>query len=240
MNTQIAAATPGTGFGAPDYRVDGFEPESESVGWDFVAITLNDDMYAVLAAHHTANGRDTYLLCYDRAAIWEDVPGAAEYVAMHIVRDLSGRTFTIDVKRLPTEPLALNWLLSEGCPAGAVKPDQFPGARPADALTSRLEDQLRYSPVGRYTLLDHYTDNPGSFRDGVEVSVLMHDGHPDSAELPYRVFLEQVDPSFESYTVREGAFPTEEAADEWLMTRESPLPLAPEPSGPSTTDSRIG
>ncbi|MFF9560358.1 hypothetical protein ACF1DY_31660 [Streptomyces albus] len=232
MNTQFAAA-------APDYRIDGFEPESESVEWDFDAITLNDDMYAVLATHHTADGRDTYLLCYDKAAVWENAPGTAEYVAVHIARDLIGRTFTIFAERLPTEPLALNWLLSEGCPADAIRPDQFPGPRPADALTSRLQDQLRYSPEGRYTLLYHHTHNPGTFRDGIEVTVLMRDNHPDEAERPYRVFLEKVAPSFESYTVREGAFPTPEAADEWLMNRESPLPLAPEPPCQSGIDSRI-
>lgn len=212
----------------PDYRIDGFEPASDRVDGDFDVATLSDDMYTTLAAHHAPDGRDSFLLCYDSSAIW-DVPGTAEYVGMHIERDVGERTFTFDVTRQPTVPLTQNWLIARGCPPESIEPDTKLGPRPADAVTTRLEEQLRYNPGGRYTLLDHHTHNPGSFEEGVEVSVLLHDAHPDAAERPYRLFLEEATPSFATYTVREGAFPTVEAAHTWLRKRDTPLPLAPQP-----------
>ncbi|WP_211122353.1 hypothetical protein [Streptomyces yatensis] len=215
---------------APDYRIDGFEAASDRVQDDFETVTLCDDMYAGLAAHHTVNGRESFLLFYDGAAVW-DVPGTAEYIGMHIERDLDERTFTFEVSRQPTVPLAQNWLITRGCPPEGIEPDRSVGPRPADALTARLEDQLRYNAEGRYTLLDQYTHNPGTFQGGVAVSILLYDAHPDAMEKPYRLFLEETGPSFETYTVREGAFPTAEAADEWLNTRDTPLPLAPELPG---------
>lgn len=215
---------------SPDYRIDGFEPASDHVEDDFFSAAMFDDTYLPLAAHHTADGRESYLLFYDRSAIW-DVPGMAEYVGMHIERELEQRTFAFDVTRQPTVPLAQNWLITKGCPAKEIEPDADLGPRPADALTARLEERLRYNPEGRYTLLDDHTHNPCSPGEGVEVSLLMYDAHPDAAEKPYRLFLEETAPSFETYIVREGAFPTAEDADEWLRNRDAPLPLAPQPPG---------
>ncbi|MFG3255278.1 hypothetical protein [Streptomyces sp. NPDC048172] len=217
----------------PDYRIDGFEPASNSVAQDFAAVTLSDDMYVELAAHHTKG--NTFLLLHDRAATW-DIPGTAEYVGMRIQRDLFEGTFTFEHIRQPTVPITQNWLISRGCPPEATDLGAAPGPRPADGLTSRLEDVLRANPDGRYTLLDHYTHNPGRFNEGIEVSALVHDGHPDSAERPYRLFLEEVTPSLDTYTVREGAFASAEAADAWLENRDTPLPLAPAP--PRTYDRR--
>ncbi|WP_030611626.1 hypothetical protein [Streptomyces sclerotialus] len=213
---------------APDYRLDGFQPASGRVEDDFHWVTINDDTYAGLAAHHTADGRHSFLLFYDGSAIW-DVPGTAEYLGVHIERDLNAHTFTFESIRRPTVPLAQHWLIHRGCPAGAIEPGGSVGPRPADALTARLEDQLRHHPEGRYTLLDHYTDNPGNFDEGIQVSSLLYDHHPDAADRPYRVFLEETVSSFATYTVREGAFPTAEAANAWMRTRDTPLPLTREP-----------
>ncbi|POX43056.1 hypothetical protein C3486_02210 [Streptomyces sp. Ru73] len=213
---------------APDYRLDGFQPASGRVEDDFHWVTLGDDTYAGLAAHHTPDGRHSYLLLYDGAAIW-DIPGTAEYLAIHIERDLNTGTFTFDAARRPTVPLTQHWLIHRGCPAEAIEPDGSVGPRPADALTARLEDQLRHHPEGRYTLLSHYTDNPGNNAEGIQVSTLLYDHHPDAADTPYRIFLEETVPSFATYTVREGAFPTAEAADTWMRTRNTSLPLTREP-----------
>lgn len=211
----------------PDYRLDGFEPASGAVVGDFLSATQWDDMYTELAAHHTAN--DSYLLFYDRAAIWDNVPGSAEYVGMHIHRDCAEGTFTFESARQPTVPFTQNWLSNRGCPPEAIELDE-PGPRPADALTSQVEDRLRANSGGRYTLLEDYTHNPGIFREGVEISTLVHDAHPGSAERPYRLFLEETTPSLDTYTVREGAFNSAEAADAWLRDRDTPLPLAPAPA----------
>lgn len=218
---------------SPDYRVDGFEAASDRVEDDFFTSTLSDDMYTEVAAHHAPG--DSFLLFYDRAAIWDAVPGTAEYVGMHIQRDLVEGTFTFESAQQPTVPFSQNWLINRGCPPEAIELEE-PGPRPADALTSQLEDRFRATPDGRYTLLEDYTHNPGNLRDGVEVSTLVHDAHPDSAERPYRLFLEETAPSLQTYTVREGAFTTAEEADAWRMNRDTPLPLAPPPA--NTPDRR--
>ncbi|MFE7318251.1 hypothetical protein ACFU7T_34910 [Streptomyces sp. NPDC057555] len=214
----------------PDYRLDGFAPATDQIEDNFFSVTLSDDMFVPMAEHHSSDGRDTYLLLYDRTAIW-DIPGTAEYVTLHITRDIEQRTFDIAHERHPVIPLAQNWLIGQGCPAESVELSENRGPQPADALTARLEDVLRANPDGRYTVVDHFTDNPCSFDFGIEVSTLVHDSHPDSAHAPYRLFLEETTKDFRSYTVREGAFPTAEAADTWTRHRSTLLPLAPAPHG---------
>ncbi|MEU9481192.1 hypothetical protein [Streptomyces sp. NPDC048191] len=216
----------------PDYRIDGFEPATEAVERDFSSVTLSDDMFEPLAEHHSDDGRDSYLLFYDRAAIW-DVPGTAVYVAFHLTRDVDQRTFTFEYERAPVVPLAQNWLIRQGCPPTATMPTLNPGPYPTDELTSRLEDLLRTNPDCRYEVIDHYTDNPGSFGFGTEVRTLVHDSHPDATRAPYLLFLEETAEDFRSYTVREEAFTSAESADAWAMNRNSPLPLAP---GPRSTE----
>jgi hypothetical protein len=49
-----------------------------------------------------------------------------------------------------------------------------------------------------------------------------------AADNPVRVFLEVVGPAARTYTVREGAFPDEGAALQWLEDRGTPLPQPPE------------
>ncbi|MGH4028727.1 hypothetical protein ACQB60_07305 [Actinomycetota bacterium Odt1-20B] len=219
----------------PHYRIDGYEPANERIEDDFYLVTSSDTMFVPLADHHSTDGRHSYLVCYDASAIW-DLPGTAEYVAFHITRDIAQRTFTFDYARHPVAALAQNWLIHEGCPPEAIELTDPNGPRPADALTTRLEDQLRANRDGRYTVIDHYTDNPASLDVGVEVRAFVHDSHPDSASAPYRLFLEETAKDLRSYTLREGAFATAEAADDWAMERSSPLPLAPAP--PSDAERR--
>ncbi|KIZ18038.1 hypothetical protein [Streptomyces natalensis] len=213
-----------------DYRIDGYKAATGQTEDAFFSVTLSADMLVPLAKHHSADGRDTYLLLYDRTAIW-DIPGPAEYVTLHITRDTAQRTFDFAHERHPVIPLAQNWLIHQGCPAEAAELSKNHGQRPADALTARLEDMLRANPDDRYTVLDHSTDNPCSFDFGIEVSTLVHDSHPTSAHAPYRVFLEETTKDFRSYTMRAGAFPSVEAADTWVRERSAPLPLAPAPDG---------
>ncbi|MFG3363533.1 hypothetical protein ACGF0K_00970 [Streptomyces sp. NPDC048156] len=212
----------------PDYRIDGFEAATEQIEDDFSSATLSDDLFAPIAEYHRADGRDSYLLLDDGAAIW-DIPGTAEYVTLHITRDIEQRTFDFASERHPVAPLAQNWLIRRGCPQEAAEVSNRHGPRPADALTARLEDLLRTNPSDRYEVLDHYTDSPCSFDFGVEVRTLVHDSHPDSAHTPYRLFLQETTKDLRSYTVREGAFTSAEQADTWVMERDSPLPLPPAP-----------
>ncbi|MFJ4532653.1 hypothetical protein [Streptomyces nigrescens] len=214
----------------PDYRIEGFEAATERIEEGFLSLTLSDDMFVPLAEHHSPDGRDTYLLLYDRAAIW-GIPGMAEYVSLHITRDIEQRTFDFEYESHPVIPLAQNWLIRQGCPAESAELSNNHGPRPADALTARLDDLLRANPDDRYKVIDHYTHNPSSFDFGIEVRTLVYDSHPDSASAPYRLFLEETTKDFRSYTVREGAFATAEAADTWAMEQSTPLPLAPAPQG---------
>ncbi|WP_369251111.1 hypothetical protein [Streptomyces sp. R41] len=213
---------------APGYRLDGFQAATEQIEDDFSSVTLSDDQLIPISEHHTADGRDSYLLLYDRSAIW-DIPGTAEYVMLHIARDVEQRTFDFTSERHPVVPLAQHWLIRRGCPQEAVEVSHRHGPRPADGLTARLEDLLRTNPGNRYEVLDHYTDNPCSFDVGVEVRTLVYDSHPDSASAPYRLFLEETTKDLRSYTVREGVFASAEEADAWVVERDSPLPLAPAP-----------
>ncbi|WP_405539650.1 hypothetical protein OG787_46850 [Streptomyces sp. NBC_00075] len=219
----------------PDYRIDGFEAATEQIEEDFSSVTLTDDLFVTLTDYHSADGRDSYLLLYDRAAIW-DIPGTAEYVTLHITRDVEQQTFDFTSERHPVVPLAQNWLVHRGCPGEAAELSDPHGPRPADALSARLEDLLRTNPGDRYEVLDHYTDNPSSADSGIEVRALVYDSHPDSAQTPCRLFLEETTKDLRSYTLREGAFASADAADAWATERDSPLPLAPPP--PGSTDRR--
>lgn len=219
----------------PDYRIDGFEAATEQIEEGFSSATLTDDLFVTLADHHSADGRDSYLLLYDRAAIW-DTPGTAEYVTLHITRDIEQRTSGFNHERHPVVPSAQNWLVRRGCPNQAAELSDPHGPRPADALSARLEDLLRTNPGDRYEVLDHYTDNPCSFDSGIDVRTLVYDSHPDSAQTPYRLFLEETTKDLRSFTLREVAFASADAADTWAMERDSLLPLAPAP--PGTADRR--
>ncbi|MEU6356000.1 hypothetical protein ABZ896_42930 [Streptomyces sp. NPDC047072] len=214
----------------PDYRLDGFQAATAQIEDDFSSVTFSDDQFVPLSEHHSADGRESHLLMYDRSAIW-DVPGTAAYVTLHIARDVEQGTFDFASERHPVVPLAQNWLIRRGCPSELAEVSNQHGPRPADGLTARLEDLLRTNPGDRYEVLDHYTDNPCSFDFGVEVRTLVYDSHQDSAPAPYRLFLEETTKDLRSYTVREGAFTSAEEADTWVMERESPLPLAPAPQG---------
>ncbi|MGW2702370.1 hypothetical protein [Streptomyces sp. NPDC001340] len=216
---------------APDYRLNGFQAATAQIEDDFFSVTLSDDLFVPFSDHHSADGRDSYLLVYDRSAIW-DVPGAAEYVTLHIVRDVEQRTFDFASERHPVVPLAQHWLIRRGCPQEAAEESHRHGPpRPADAVTARLEGLLRTNPGNRYEVLDHYTDNPCSFDVGVEVRTLVYDSHPDSAEAPFRLFLEETTKDMRTYIVREGVFASAEEADTWVVERDSPFPLAPAPPG---------
>lgn len=218
------------GPSSPAYRIDGYEAAAERIEDDFVSVTLSDGEFLPLAEHHTADGRDSYLLLYDGSAIW-GIPGAPSYVSLHITRDVEQRTFRFRQDTHPLIPLAQNWLIRKGCPPDAIEVSRQDGPRAADALTTQLEDRLQTNPGNRYEVIDHYTDNTGSFDAGIETWTLTRDSHPDSVSAPYRLFIEEVTKNMGSYTVREGTFTSAEAADSWISDRDTPLPPAAAPTG---------
>ncbi|MCM1967978.1 hypothetical protein [Streptomyces sp. G1] len=222
----------------PDYRITGYVPGSDLIEDYFEMVTASDNLLTTVAEHHSVDGRDSYLLLYDAAAIY-DYPGAPAYVAMRITRDPERQVFDFTHSTHPLVPLAQSRLIEEGCPPDLIEVTNPHGPRPADALTSRLEGLLKANSKDRYRVLDHFTDNPGSFDFGTETWTLLHDRHPDSADAPYRLFLEEVTKDFRTYTVREGAFTSAEEADAWVAERNTPLPKAPEPhAGPRANAAR--
>ena len=100
--------------------------------------------------------------------------------------------------------------------------------RPADDLTTQVEQQLRMSG-GRYEVLDSYTSD----YDPCETWTLTRDSQ--AAEDPVRLFLEEGDYESFTYTMREGAFPDEASARQWLDDRDDLLPLPPDSRGEAGT-----
>jgi hypothetical protein len=187
---------------------------------------LNEPEYVQLAGHH--EGDHSFAVLFDSSATW-DVPGTADLVAVHVVRNPMYRTFDFDTARLPMVGLAQQWLVARGCPPGAIVLPPQSATRPADRETTALETRLRTSP-GRYKLIDHYTYDGGPF----ESWAMLRDTHPESGDTPVRVFIESADIDAGTYTLREGAFTNENAAREWLDERPGPLPPALRTSRPGT------
>ncbi|MEV4738765.1 hypothetical protein [Streptomyces sp. NPDC049555] len=216
------------------FRLDGYTLADGSDEYLFHVLTTNHDCLAPLVTHHTDDGRHSYLILHDTAATW-DIPGSPQLLAMTLTRDPGNRTFRFDAERHPLISLAQRWLIARGAAPDAVRvPPERTGARPADALTTALEEQLMISGT-RYDVVEHYTDDCTAY----ETSVLVHDTDLSSADRPYRLFLETWSPDSPTYTLREGAFPTAEAAWEWMENREGPLP-APRTSIPGVLATPMG
>ncbi|MFI0721944.1 glycosyl hydrolase [Streptomyces sp. NPDC021224] len=202
-----------------DFALDDLEPadldseQAESVLW------VGD--LTVLAEHHTAPYRShSYVVAHDTSATW-GLPGAPQIVAIKVARDFSLGTFTLESEYHASVPFAQAWLIERGCPPEniAVAEGDFVGA--ADEQTLRVQQMIREGGQ-RYDVIDTWTsdENP------CENWTLARDDA--AAERPVRVFLEVVDPATHTYTVREGAFPDEDTARNWLEDRSTPLPPAPE------------
>ncbi|QPP05164.1 hypothetical protein G4Z16_00770 [Streptomyces bathyalis] len=200
------------------FRIDSLEPADEDQADLFYwQITLSVPELTVLAQHH--QGNESFLALHDGTMTW-DIPGSPQLIAVHLTREERAGTFRYASARMPLLPLAEQWLVARGCPAEKIRtPPDSRGAQAADTSTRALEAKLAASP-GRYEILDHYTDDTIDH----ETTVLLHDHHPSAARQPYRLLLEQVDLDAFTYTLREGAFATEDAAQQGLQDRPGPLP----------------
>ncbi|WP_399094127.1 glycosyl hydrolase [Streptomyces sp. BBFR2] len=204
-----------------DFGLDGFEPadaDSEYAEQRFWAGDLT-----VLAEHHTTpNGSHSFVLAHDGSVTW-GVPGAPQIRAIMVARDLNQNTFTFESTDHSSVAFAQNWLVERGCPPERT---QVGGdfMKPADALTTRVEERLRASGA-RYEVLDSSTSD----FDPCETWTLTRDS--TAAEASIRVFLEEGDFESHTYTMREGAFADEDAARQWLDDRCGLLPQPPEYHG---------
>lgn len=206
-------------------RTKGFNAVGETTDrlYDFL---LNEPEYVLLTGCH--KGYESFAVLFDSAATW-DMPGTANLVAVRLVRNPMRRTFDFDTARLPMVGLAQQWLVARGCPPEAIVLPPESASQPADQQSAALETHLRTSP-GRYKLVDHYTYEGGPF----ESWAMLRDTHPASAGTPVRVFIEAADIGAGTYTLREGGFTDEDAAQEWLGERPGPLPPALRTSRPGT------
>lgn len=203
---------------APDFGLDGLDPadlgseQAESVLW---AGDLK-----ILAEHHTPDRSRSYVVAHDTSVTW-GVPGSPQVAAIKVARDLDRGTFTLENEYHAGLPFAQAWLIERGCPPERIAVPDGMFIEPADDLTLRIEQKIREAGQ-RYDVLDTCTRDDGSY----ESWTLVRDTLADQD--PVRVFLEQGNFKAFTYTLREGAFPDEDTAQDWLDDRSTPLPQAPE------------
>ncbi|MFE6053120.1 hypothetical protein ACFQ6N_20365 [Kitasatospora sp. NPDC056446] len=184
-------------------------------------------MYTSLAVQHATSPhaellRDSFYVVHDGTMTWHDVPGLAQYAAIHVQRNLGDGTYRFDYSRHPIASLAQNWLAGRG-----ADPEQLTveveDPMSTDQATRGLEGFLAASG-DRFRLVDDYThDSP----DFYKTWIIATDVRPDPGQQPIRVFYEDVDTATHSYTLRQGGFATVEAARSWvdrLGHPENPLP----------------
>lgn len=206
----------------------------------------------VLAVQHSrdpdsAGPANTYILLFDTTVTW-GVPGDPPYAAVHLTRNQAERTFRLDSEYHPLPALARNWLGQRGADPLAVAPDASMQFYTADQATVNLEQQLARSG-DRFSIIDNYTYDD-VFGHGADrrffwkTWVIADDRTPGPGEQPVRVFFEDFDVPADAYTLREGGFPTIEAAREWTETvgdqHPTPLPTVLRAAGVRSTAARAG
>uniref|UniRef100_A0AAU2JYZ7 Uncharacterized protein n=1 Tax=Streptomyces sp. NBC_00049 TaxID=2903617 RepID=A0AAU2JYZ7_9ACTN len=209
----------------PDFRLDGFEPANDMVEEAFEDhIDSEHDSMTTLASHHSPDGRASYYVIHNGAVTW-GIPGEPQLIALRLERDMTAKSFSFEHATLPLPAMAQSWLIKRGCPAEAIALPPGMGTQPADAATVALQQRLA-ADGDRFALLHSYTDDTAT---SPETTVLLR-ALDERVEKPFRVLLEQADLDTYTHTLREGAFETYEAAEEWLEDRSTPLP----PAAPST------
>lgn len=202
-----------------DFHLDDLGPANADSAYAEQQFWAGD--LTVLAEHHTTpHGSHSYVVAHDGSVTW-GVPGEPQLAAIKVARDLSLNTFTFELKYHATVAFAQNWLIERGCPPEQIAQTSTDFMQPADDLTVRIEQQIRESGT-RYKVLDTQTSDS----DPCETWTLTRDS--SATQAPIRVFLEEGDFAAHTYTMREGAFPDEATAQDWLHERSGPLPQPPE------------
>ncbi|MEY9949583.1 glycosyl hydrolase [Kitasatospora sp. GAS1066B] len=210
-----------------DLRLDDLTAASQADADTESKLTLSATELHVLAEQHTAHPHsadltDSYLVAFDSAAIYGMFPGARQIAAIHIARDLAVGTYRADVAYLPFESLAQHWLIQRGAAPDRFRANEDMVQTPADATTRAIEQRLR--DFGhRYRIVDDYTYESSPFTTWI----MAEDAHPDDPALPFRIFVQELVEGTDSYTLREGVFPSQDAARDWLDDPSAPLPVAP-------------
>lgn len=218
----------------PDFRLDGYHaatPTVEEAFWQHIG--AEESELRVLAEHHTPDTRDSFFVFHNGAVTW-GIPGEPQLVALHLQRDPASRTFGFEHAVLPLVAMAQSWLIARGCPRKAIALRTDIGTDPADQATVALHQRL-IGDGNTYALLTSYTDDTTSTP---QTAVMLRSLDPGEQQ-PFRILLETADLDTWQHTLREGAFPTHQAANEWWDTwtagEPAPLPrLNTEPRGYTT------
>ncbi|MFG2703179.1 hypothetical protein [Streptomyces sp. NPDC048386] len=207
----------------PDFRLDDFEAADERTEETFWhAIEAEQDMLTVLAEHHTPDGAHSFYVLHNGAVTW-GIPGEPQLVALHLHRDLAGRTFRFEHAELPLPAMAQSWLIHRGCSRDAIALHPDTATAPADETTRALEQRLM-GDGDHFALLHSYTrDDPDDMTTLVVLRAL-----DERSPAPLRVLHEEVDTDAGTHTLREGGFPTAAEALQWCDKRlggqAAPLP----------------
>ncbi|MFB7950139.1 glycosyl hydrolase [Kitasatospora phosalacinea] len=180
-----------------------------------VAEALHDE-FELLVRHDIGTSR-SYVLAFDSAATW-GLPGAENLAAFDVVRHPEQQTFRLRRSYHAVMAFAQKWLIERGCPPEALRLDPF---LPADESSYLLEERI-------YGSGDRYEIRSGFAMDGGDARAWTMVVDREAAELPVRLFVEDLERFDLSYTLREGAFPDEDTALEWCRLEPGPLPPAPE------------
>ncbi|MEU6234665.1 hypothetical protein [Kitasatospora sp. NPDC047058] len=159
---------------------------------------------------HTELLTDSYFLVHDGTMTW-DIPGSAQYAAVHVQRDLGAGSYRFDYSRHAIAALAQNWLAARGADPALTVP-AVEGQPEGDAETRELEEFLARSGA-RFEVVDDYTyDQP----DFYKTWIIARDTAPEPGRLPVRVLLEEVDLEAGCYTLRQGGFARVDDARAWV------------------------
>ncbi|MGW4031684.1 glycosyl hydrolase [Streptomyces sp. NPDC004838] len=202
-----------------DFHLDGFEPADDASELAENSVCA-DDLTVVAEYNTAANASPSYIAAHDASSVW-GVPGRPPLVAIKITWDFGNRTYTFEAASHAGLAFAQNWLVERGCPAEPIAVVRAQSLTPADDLTVSLEGRIHASG-DRYEILDARSTD----FDPCETWTLVRDS--SAVQAPVRVFLEEGNLESGIYTVREGAFADETAAQEWLDNRCGPLPDPPE------------
>ncbi|MFF2657351.1 hypothetical protein ACFVUH_08290 [Kitasatospora sp. NPDC058032] len=168
----------------------------------------------------------------DTATVWHAVPGLASLRAVHVERDLADRVFKVASAPFPLEAMAQGWLVERGADPAAFTSRTPIG--PADEETRRIEELLRGAGPGRLAVHEDYTYSTEPY----DIWVIATDTRAEDPRLPVRVFHERRQVDDDTYTLREGHFPTVAAARTWTQDPDAPLPQRSSPSARAAAAAR--
>ncbi|GJF32624.1 hypothetical protein KNE206_53240 [Kitasatospora sp. NE20-6] len=207
---------------AVDFGIDDLEPADSATEHNADYLSVIGPELTLLSQQtttnpHTALLKDGYYVAFDTAHMWNDMSGRSSLIAVHTEQDFGAGTFRVEFMSHALIGLAEQWLVDRGADPDAFTRDSVITA--ADEETTRLEEMLRGSG-GRFTAHDDYTHAAEPY----DVWVIATDTLAQGSEMPVRVFHEQRQVDTDTYTLREGHFPSIEEALEWTKDPNAPLP----------------